>query len=324
MRATVPDDEFIELWRHHGSPSAIAKILGIAVRNVSDRRTRIEGKYSITLETKPKIHSRPAREQYAPVHNFSIKTGKIVVASDLHFWPGVRTTVYNALLHFIAELRPAAIVLNGDVMDGASISRHPAIGWERVPSVIQELNACTEYLGEIEEIAGDCEKVWTLGNHCSRFNSRLAAVANEYHNVKGFQLKDHFPNWIPCWRMDVNDDIVIKHRIKNGIHATHLNTLNAGKTTVTGHLHQLKVTPFSDYRGNRYGVDTGTVAEPDGPQFINYTEAGPMNWRSGFAVLTFKDGKLLMPQLVQKWDNEHVEFAGEIVKVSQWGKKSKR
>jgi hypothetical protein len=28
-----------------------------------------------------------------------------------------------------------------------------------------------------------------------------------------------------------------------------------------------------------------------------------------------------MPQLVQKWDNDHVEFAGEVIKVSQWSKK---
>ena len=65
---------------------------------------------------------------------------------------------------------------------------------------------------------------------------------------------------------------------------------------VHGHLHKLSVTPWSDYRGRRYGVDTGTMAEPYGPQF-NYTEAGPVNWASGFAVLTFYKGKLLQPEL---------------------------
>ena len=63
-----------------------------------------------------------------------------------------------------------------------------------------------------------------------------------------------------------------------------------------GYLHKLSVTPWSDYRGRRYGIDTGTMAGPYGPQF-NYTEAGPVNWASGFAVLTFHKGKLLQPEL---------------------------
>jgi hypothetical protein len=49
-----------------------------------------------------------------------------------------------------------------------------------------------------------------------------------------------------------------KHRMKGGIHAAHNNTLHAGTTMVTGHLHSVKVTPFSDYNGTRWDVDTGT------------------------------------------------------------------
>ncbi len=30
----------------------------------------------------------------------------------------------------------------------------------------------------------------------------------------------------------------------------------------------------------------------------DYTEKGPLNWRSGFAVLNFHNGKLLLPELV--------------------------
>jgi hypothetical protein len=52
------------------------------------------------------------------------------------------------------------------------------------------------------------------------------------------------------------------------------------------------VTPFQDLRGNRFGVDCGTLAEIDGPQFT-YAELNPSNHRSGFAVLTFFNGQLL-------------------------------
>ncbi len=38
------------------------------------------------------------------------------------------------------------------------------------------------------------------------------------------------------------------------------------------------------------------MAEPYGEQF-NYTEAGPVNWCSGFVVLTYNEGRLLQPEL---------------------------
>jgi hypothetical protein len=96
------------------------------------------------------------------------------------------------------------VIANGDVFDGASISRHGRIGFlEHRPTVIDELNACKEMLGRIEDA---CKTVkpspfltWTLGNHDSRFETYLAAVAPEYEFVDGFHLKDHFPAWRPCW-----------------------------------------------------------------------------------------------------------------------------
>jgi hypothetical protein len=106
----------------------------------------------------------------------------------------------------------------------------------------------------------------------------------------------------------------VKHRYKGGVHATHNNTASSGKSIVTGHLHSLKVTPYADYNGNRFGVDTGTLAEPNGPQF-EYGEENPQNHRSGFAILTLENGKLLWPELVHKWDHGRVEFRGEIIDV---------
>ena len=115
-----------------------------------------------------------------------------------------------------------------------------------------------------------------------------------------------------CW---INDDVVIKHRLKGGVHATHNNTLSSGRTMVTGHLHSQKVTPYSDYNGTRWGVDCGTLADTEGEQFRNYTEDSPLNWRSGFAILTFNNGKLLPPEIVQVWDKDSVTFRGKVYDV---------
>ena len=312
------DNEFIEIWNTHKSAKKMSDAIGMDVRQILRRRKKIEDKSGVALVSSHKTASVNRPEN--PVRKeLGIENGVVLVFSDAHFWPGIHTTAYKGVLWAIKEFQPKAIIANGDVFDGASVSRFPRIGWDSTPSIIQELKACEIALGEIEETAKKARHnvnlVWTMGNHDARFENRLAANAPQYEFVKGFSLKDHFPAWHPCWSCWPTDEVVVKHRWKGGIHATHNNTSMSGKSMVTGHLHSLKVTPFADYNGTRYGVDTGTLAEPDGPQFINYLEDGPTNWRSGFAILTFHEGKLLWPELVHKWSEGKIEFRGKVYDV---------
>lgn len=321
-RAAVSEEEFIELWRKFQSPGKLARVLNIAERAVLSRRNAIERRTGQSLETQSAAERKrglsESKKASAARYHLGIENGVVLVFSDAHFWPGIRTTAFRGLLWAIKNLKPKAIINNGDAFDGASISRHPRIGWDSKPSVIQELKACEASLGEIEDIAKGAKLVWALGNHDARFENRLANTVPEYMHVGGFKLSDHFPAWIPCWSCWPTEKVVIKHRLKSGIHATHNNTVNAGISTVTGHLHSLKVTPFSDYCGVRFGVDTGTLAEINGAQFTDYLEDNPVNWRSGFAVLTFHNGRLLWPELVHTLDEGLIEFRGQVLDVKDF------
>jgi hypothetical protein len=280
----------------------------------------------IKLETAGPGAARFAHHHTAHQHpqryDLGILNGVVFDFSDAHFWPSLRTTAFKGLLHLIRNMQPNAVVNGGDAFDGASISRYPRIGWDQTPSIIQELKACDGALGEIEDAAkrarANVALPWCLGNHDARFENRLAANAPQYEHVHGFSLKDHFPAWRPCWAVWNNENTIFKHRYKGGLHATHNNTVNAGVNIVTSHLHSLKVTPFDDYRGTRYGVDTGTLADPLGPQFENYLEQSPTNWRSGFAVLTFHKGQLLWPEVCRVLDEQKglIEFRGQVMDVS--------
>lgn len=319
MVARCTEAEFIELWRTHGGAKAVAKVLKMGERQVHERRRSIERRHNIRLEgVKGNAHyfKHLSPTEHSARRHFECQDGVVLIFSDAHFWPGVRTTAFKALLMFIRELKPKAIVNNGDAFDGASISRYPRIGWDSKPSVIEELKACRERLGEIEDAANGAKLYWPLGNHDARFENRLAQNVGEYEGVKGFSLKDHFTSWAPCWSVWINGEVVVKHRLKGGIHATRNNTLNAGKTTFTGHLHQLKVTPLDDYNGTRWGVDTGTLADPSGPQFTDYLEDGHTDWRSGFAVATFHQGKLLWPEVCRVLEFGKVDFRGTVIDVS--------
>lgn len=309
------DAEVMELVRRFGKTEA-AKKLGVHIRNLNTRCRNLELKYhqqiipphsNATLETPLYRASPPLR--------IDIQSGTVIIGSDAHIWPGPQTTAMRAFIKFIKEMKPKAVIMNGDVMDFPRISRHPPIGWAKTPTVVEEIESAIDQMHEIAKAAGRARKIWPAGNHDLRFETKLHSFAPEFAEVRGTSLSDHFPLWEKCWACEINEDVVVKHRFRGGIHGTHTSTLWAGKTTITGHLHSLKVTPFTDYRGTRYGVDCGCLADTDSRAFTDYTEQNPLNWRSGFCILTFKNGVLLPPELVMKWGEDSVTFRGEILKV---------
>lgn len=307
------DEEFVRLFQTLGA-TRTAKQLGCTERNVYRRRANLARYDAVTAPTK-----QPTK-QYAHRAQLDIQNGLCLVGSDFHIWPGSESVALRAFKKLAKDLKPAAVILNGDVLDFPKISRHPPIGWESAPSPVEEIEAAQDHLDDIvKAVPRGCRKLWLLGNHDARFETRLATVASEYKGLKGIHLSDHFPLWEKGWSCMINGDVdggrtMVKHRFKSGQAAPRANTLNAGIHMITGHLHSQKVIPVSDYLGDRYGVDTGCVADKDHKAFIDYTEDAPLDWRSGFAVLTYRDGRLMQPELVSKWSENSVQFRGNVIK----------
>ena len=313
----------MDLWDKHQSVAKLANILGITDRAVNYRRRNIEKRYQVKLggaDHRSIRYDATRPKSFSPLKqiNLGILDGTVIVFSDAHFIPAQRTTAFKGLLWAIQEFKPKAIICNGDAFDGSTISRHDVTDQPQT-SVIQELKACQGALGEIEETAKaarhNVKLLFTWGNHDIRFGNRLAQHAPQFKDVVGFKLTDHIPDWEFCWAVWPTEQCIVKHRYKGGIHATHNNPVQAGKSVVTGHLHSLKVTPFSDFNGVRFGCDTGTLAETDGPQFT-YAELNPSNHRSGFVVLNFFNGELLWPEIAAKHSEDHIQFRGEVINVA--------
>lgn len=317
MALKVTDDEFIATWRRLQRPAKIAATLGISNRSVHSRRRRIEARLGIALPVKGSGRNEAGRcneagaratalaeerqRRYETEIHITVTDGVVLVASDCHYWPGVVTVAHQALCRLAKDMKPQMVVLNGDVLDGARISRHPRIMWEKQPQLKDELAAVQDRCAELERAAGKAKLLRTIGNHDARFENYLSANAPELEEMTGSTLLDYLPRWRAGWALHLNAETdgwtTIRHRpVSGGIHAAYNSTLRAGVSYAHGHLHKLQVTPWGDYRGRRYGVDTGTLAEPRGPQFT-YTEASPLNWASGFAALTFRNGRLLQPEL---------------------------
>jgi hypothetical protein len=236
----------------------------------------------------------------------------ILIGSDAHYWPGKPTTAHRAFVELAKELKPYAVIMNGDVIDAAAISRHPPIGWEKFPTVKEELEVAQERLVEIVDAAPHAHFIWNMGNHDARFETRLATVASEYKGIRGVHLKDHFPEWVPAWSTEIkHDGTIIKHRFSGGVNAIYNNTLKSGRTTITGHLHRLGSRAVSDYTGTRWGVEGGMLADRNGQQWA-YTEDNPLDWQAGFVILRYNNRRLMWPQLVHVVGKDSVEWKGGV------------
>lgn len=306
MRKLCSDDEFISLWKRFESAAGVARALKCAARNVHARRRKIESRYGVALVAKPYHKNRnftTSMQRAAQTRwTTTLKDGWVLVFSDAHFWPGDRTTAFKALLLVAKELKPKLVIANGDVIDGAQTSRHHKLGWDKTPTIAEEIVASKARLAEIKKAVPNAVLRWNVGNHDNRLDGWIANQAAELEGLPGTCLQEHFPEWPMAFSIHINidtpDHTVIKHRWKGGPYAIRNNTLNSGVHFVTGHLHQLRVWPHGDVRGRRYGVDTGTLADIDADQF-RYTEDSPKDWCSGFALLRYRDGMLLHPQICE-------------------------
>ena len=312
--AKLSEPDFIRQFESIG-PRKMARQSGLTLSGLYKRRVRIEKRLGRQLTPPPDPRNTRRNIAHPQRIDVDIKDGVVLVGSDAHYWPGDPSIAHQAFIKFCKETNPGTVVMNGDVMDGARISRFPPIGWETQPTVAEEIGAAQRRMREITDATPNASHIWPLGNHDGRMETRLATVAPEFAGVHGVHLKDHFPDWEACWSVFINDDVVVKHRFKGGDHATWNNVIKAGRTMITGHLHSLQVRPFTDYNGTRWGVDTGCLADIYGKQFTDYTEDNPRNWRSGFIILTFKDGELLDPEIVRVWDDKRVVFRGELIDV---------
>ena len=300
MPRALEDEAWVAAWYKSGcSPTVMSRDTGLSERSIFARRTVLQGK-GYDLDTAPRTNVRWHYPREAHERTF----GTILVGGDAHIWPHEIAPAWRAFCEVARELAPDIIVLNGDVIDGARISRHPrAPGW--TPSLADELDAVRAHLAMLPN---GPRRYWTVGNHDERVDKYLDNHAPELADYAG-SLVDRFAEWSFCWQLIVNNSTVIRHRFNAGIHSAYNNAMRSGRTIVTNDTHQLACVPVMDMNGRRYGVETGMLGNPEGPQF-QYGEAKPTRHSPGFALLTFdEDGSILPPELAE-WQRGAMWFRG--------------
>jgi hypothetical protein len=226
----------------------------------------------------------------------------VVAFSDAH-WTTLeqpRALAHEALLRAIPDIKPTMLLSMGDLLDFGEPSRHPPLMWQPRIKVKDELAACRRHLADMRERAPNAVTHWVRGNHDDRFDKWLAAQAGSFEGVDGFSLADHFSDWPMSWRLNL-PGLMAVHRYHGGMHAAWNNTVKSGISVLSGDTHSLEVKPYRDETGRRYGVQTGMLGDPVWPCF-SYTLGITRLWSPGFAVLTWRGGKLMPPELCEVVD----------------------
>ena len=293
----LPDDklkERIAAVKQYGSIKGAARALKMPVATLATQIDNARIRFPEALPEASK-HAGWAHEGWVTPRQreIDITDGTMLIGSDAHIWPGEPSLAWQAFVAVAHAIKPTWIVANGDMIDGARISRHPRTRGQHTPTLGEEISAVKTAFDMLPK----AERHWLQGNHDERVDKYLASNAPELDDFAG-TLWDRFPEWPVSWALVVNNSVEIRHRFRGGIHAAYNNALVSGRTCVTGHTHQLISRPVDDRNGRRWGVELGTLADPLHPCF-EYAEGAPSRVCPGFAVLTFREGELLPPELCE-------------------------
>ena len=294
-------NRLVAVWSEASSLADACERAGIKTKDA-----RKHNRYRRMAEDMLNVQLTAHNQSFSPKLNIREQTYKYnreglfnaVIFSDAHFWPGHDTPAFQILLKIIKDVKPKLIIDNRDSLDRATISRHPALSMESLPTLLEELDNCKDKLAQIEKAAKGADKIRNMGNHDQRYEMKLASVVPQFKGLNGFAFADLFPNWTHTNSTMINNEIFVKHRWHGGgIHAAYNNTMKAGKTIITSHTHKLGIREWTDLNGTRYGIETGFISNQHSPAF-DYVEDNPLNWQEGFVVLTI-DGGVVYPELVR-------------------------
>ena len=254
--------------------------------------------------------TRVERANMPPLTNFIRITNTpycMLVFSDAHF-EGHETPSYKIMLSVLKDLiktrQLKLIVANGDIMDLSVLSKFAKYHTEIRPqerTVQQEIWDSQEQLLKIQRIIDKpkypIKQIATFGNHETRLSKAAAAWGRAFEDLEAFKIQNLFPDWE--WAMShlVDDTVMIKHRMRGGIHTAYQNSMRAGMHIVTGHTHQLNSRTFNTYTTSSMAIQTGHLSQAYHP----YLEDNVANdWNNGFAVITIDpQEKTVHPELVQ-------------------------
>lgn len=213
--------------------------------------------------------------------------GNWLILNDLHM-PHSDDTTVTAAIRAAKKAKVVGILLNGDIMDSAEISRHDRDAESE--DYCTEIAMVREFLAMIRNEFKDARIVYKAGNHEERLDSYIMKNAPAFKDLEGFNLPSllHLEEQGIAW---VKDRRVIKLGKLNVIHGHEYNGsggvsparwlyLRAGDCAIMGHCHRTSEhhkREITDYNVATWSIGCACHLKP---RWCSQNE-----WNHGFAIV---------------------------------------
>lgn len=240
-----------------------------------------EKRTSSVYEFLPKSHA----DEYEP---YFIKQSKILNISDLHF-PYHDNKAIKLALEYGVKKKVDCILINGDLIDFAGISRHEK-DW-RQRSIHEEFESVRTFLKGLRKLFPKTKIVFKYGNHDERWEKYLFLKAPELFDCSDFQLetllrlgelkievvKDKRPIKIGKLTVLHGHELAGGSGGVNPARATFLKTLDS---VIVGHYHKRSSHDETTMNGNVISVHSQGCLCGMNPHYM------PINkWCQGFSYI---------------------------------------
>ncbi len=153
---------------------------------IRNRRGKISGsgyKVKEVAEYTPELPKSYA-ETFEP---FILSQSKVLIISDLHF-PYQDNKAIELALNYGQKKGMNCILINGDLFDFATISRHEK-DWRHRP-LKEEIETVNKFFAYLKKRFPKVRIIFKEGNHDERFDKWLFHKSPEVYDVAGLTLKD--------------------------------------------------------------------------------------------------------------------------------------
>lgn len=260
-----------------------------------------------------------AHKTWIPVSGLNNNERTYVVMGCLHM-PFHNRNMFDAAINLMKDLRAygklSGVILNGDILDMHSISRHGkdkvgVPGWD----LEREYRVASLELDKIDRAAGPCEKVYMYGNHEMWYfdfmsdprNFKLGQGVVQSPEV-GLGLRERGYKVQRDYRTAFHmlGDLEVIHGDYVNVHAAHAHVQKMKRNVMFAHTHRMG----SYMEGNLMGYNIGWGGDSTAPVFGYMTRVMKETWRNGFAVVTVDaQNHAHVTQIV--WTNDSFFYGGK-------------
>lgn len=235
------------------------------------------------------------RQKEIKTEELKLKDGIVIIGSDIHI-PFQDKKAVNAFLGYCAEIQPAAIILNGDVLDFYKLSRFVK-GEGRNP--YEEITECQDLLKLLKGSCPNSKIYYVIGNHETRLTTyvlnnapHLASLVEDVFSI----IKTAEIGIQGCAEVVINDSFVCTHGKLLGSKACLSAIKEIEKhymSGASGHTHRLAKFLTRKARRKFVWLETGCLCDLN-PEYVQDPD-----WQQGFAVIQFENGKLKRAEVLE-------------------------